>query len=173
MKYLLILITLLLPLSSKDEPIAKQRDVLEIVIPNKEVKKKRGFCCRHIGKKEYMGYELQTTNVNTNISPKLVEFLEELKVVSATTFVITSLKRSSNNKSKHNIGLAVDFELTKELVNFLISEAGQELITKYNATVYIEDKPGSKLLKQFTTNLTNKYIFYNPGATGPHIHINI
>lgn len=37
---------------------------------------------------------------------------------------LTSLRRHKNNRSKHNIGKAADFQFSDELINWLLSEEG-------------------------------------------------
>ena len=46
-------------------------------------------------------------------------------------------------------------------------------MSKHNITMYIEDKPSSKILPKYEKlSEYADYVFRNPRATGPHIHIN-
>lgn len=120
--------------------------------------------------KEFLQFKV-LGKVNTNVSLALRVALTEYQGPEVS---ITSLKRSWNNKSAHNHGNAVDFEFDEELIKWLVSTDGQAWLDRHNLMFYIEDKPGSKVLKPYKTNpLYAEFVFENPNATGDHIHIAI
>jgi hypothetical protein len=120
--------------------------------------------------RQYMGYIL-CPGVNSNIHSKLKEVLENY---NGPKPLVTSLRRSWNNESKHNHGKAVDFAWSEDMIDYLVSEEGQSFLDKFNLTFYIEDKPGSKRLNKYLNNkLYSKFVFPNPNCTGPHIHIGL
>lgn len=119
--------------------------------------------------KTFLGFELQQP-LNTNISSRLKEML---KSYSGPKVRINSLRRFGN-KSKHCSGNAVDLEWNTDLINYLVSPEGQQWINQWNLTFYIEAKPGDKCLLPYKKDkLYSEYVFENPSATGPHIHLNL
>jgi len=109
--------------------------------------------------------------VDTRISSQLEEALADF---TGPKVCITSLRRHWNNTSQHAHGKAIDFEWSPELIEYLTTAEGLAWLEKYNLMYYIEDTPGSRLLKPFkqdTTTASN--VFENPNATGPHVHIGI
>lgn len=109
--------------------------------------------------------------VNTKVDPALETALADF---TGPKVRITSLRRYWNNTSQHAHGKAVDFEWSPELIEYLTSAEGIMWLEKHNLMYYIEDTPGSRLLKPFkqdTTTAAN--VFENPRATGPHVHIGI
>lgn len=107
------------------------------------------------------------TNVTTNLRTALRSYTgPEIK--------ITSLKRHYNCKSKHFHGKAVDLQFSHELIDWLVSDEGQQWLNQHNMLFYIEDRPHSrKLLRYKKEAIYSKYVFENPHSTGAHIHINI
>jgi hypothetical protein len=84
------------------------------------------------------------------------------------------LTRYWNNYSQHAHGKAVDFEWSTDLITYLGTAEGIEWLNTHNLMYYIEDKPGSRLLVPYKQNAsTAQYVFENPSATGPHVHIGI
>ena len=85
---------------------------------------------------------------------------------------VNSLKRHFNCKSDHYRGKAVDLELSHELIEWLISEDGRSWLSGHNLMFYIEGKPHSpKVAKYLKDERTREFVFFNPRATGNHIHI--
>jgi len=123
--------------------------------------------------KEFLGFQLEgscNTQVNNNLR-------EALKTYTGPKIKITSLKRHRNNKSRHNIGLAADFEFSHELILWLVSEEGTKWRDQHHIEFFIEGRPGSKKLVPYKLDEQfSKYVFENPfaeGRTGDHIHIHI
>jgi hypothetical protein len=86
--------------------------------------------------------------------------------------MITSLRRNWGTKSEHEHGKACDLDLSQDLVDYLVSESGKKWLQEHGLTMYIEGKPGCKEVETYATREECKpYIFYNPSATGSHIHI--
>lgn len=68
-----------------------------------------------------MGFVLYR-GVNTQITEELEA---ALKSYNGPKALITSLRRNWGTKSDHECGRAVDFDLSEELVDFLVSEDGK------------------------------------------------
>lgn len=87
---------------------------------------------------------------------------------------ITSLKRHWGTSSKHEIGRAIDFELSRDLVSWLCTLDGIKWREKHNLKFYIEGKPRCSALDFYIKDeLYSQFVFFNRKATGPHIHIEI
>lgn len=109
--------------------------------------------------------------VNTKISTQLEAALADF---DGPKVRITSLRRYWNTYSQHAHGNAVDFEWSPELISYLGTPEGIEWLNAHNLMYYIEDRPGSRLLIPYKQNAaTAQYVFENPSATGPHVHISI
>lgn len=85
----------------------------EVTITAKAVKKS-------IRRTEFLGFKLEQP-LDTRVDPELQEALNDY---TGPEIKVTSLRRHLNNKSKHNIGKAVDFQFSDELIRWLISEEG-------------------------------------------------
>lgn len=76
--------------------------------------------------------------------------------------VITSGRRYGNgvgklgNKSRHNLGQAIDIKVNNDIKNFLLSNDGVNLMKKYKVGFLDESDPDT---------------MKKTGATGPHFHI--
>ena len=76
--------------------------------------------------------------------------------------VITSGRRYGNgvgklgNKSRHNLGQAIDIKVNNDIKNFLLSNDGVNLMKKYKVGFLDESDPDT---------------MRKTGATGPHFHI--
>lgn len=120
--------------------------------------------------KNFLGFRLLgrlNTNIHHNLKLALTEYNGPKKA-------ITSLRRNWRTNSKHNCGKAVDFEFDHSLIEWLVSEEGTAWRNKYGFTFYIEDRPGRKSLIPYKQNpVFNEYVFENPNATGPHIHLHL
>lgn len=139
-----------------------ERTLKEVVIKDKHSSKfRRG---------EFLGFQLQKP-LNTRIHETLEKALLSYQ---GPKVMITSLRRFGT-VSKHCCGKAVDFEWSHELIEYLVSEEGTAWRnTNGIKTFYIEDRPGSKLLKPYKNNVSyQQYVFENPAASGPHIHLNL
>lgn len=106
-------------------------------------------------------------NVDTSIHEDL-----RMALVSYTgpKVRINSLRRHWGTKSDHERGKAVDFDLCPSIVEYLTSEQGQKWLKEHSLMFYIEGRPGSREVKTYEEKYA-QYVFYNPKATGPHIHI--
>lgn len=109
--------------------------------------------------------------VNTKVSSELVAALDTF---TGPKVRITSLRRNWNAHSQHTHGKAVDFEWSPELIQWLGTVEGVQWLEDHNLMYYIEDRPGSRLLRPYKADTsTSKFVFENPNATGPHVHIGI
>ena len=76
--------------------------------------------------------------------------------------VVTSGRRYGNgvgklgNKSRHNLGQAIDIQVNNDIKNFLLSNDGVNLMKKYKVGFLDESSPDT---------------MKKTGATGPHFHI--
>jgi len=124
--------------------------------------------------KEFAGFKLQGS-LDTSVDEKLVYALQAYKELGAPDVEISSLKRHKwNPKSKHRLGKAADFEFSPEMIDWLVSEKGIYWRERYGITFLIEARPGAKILKSYLQDKKySEFVFQNPSATGPHIHINI
>ena len=161
-----LVITLHLVSPIKPASSTNLREPLLIVEPVKnEVKKNFKTSFKKLALENFA----LTKGLNTNISSNLIKVLESYKGPKA---LITSLKRNKHNKSKHNIGNAVDLNFDAEFIDYLIQN--REWLEENNLNLYIEGKPNSKRIKAYLNNPTTApYVFFNPEASGDHIHINI
>lgn len=117
----------------------------------------------------FLDYRLQQ-NLNTNVTHTLKEALREF---SGPKVPISSLRRHGT-KSKHCCGKAVDFQWSHELIEYLVSPEGTAWREKYGFTFYIESTPRDPCLTPYKNNTNySAYVFENPNATGPHIHLNL
>lgn len=91
----------------------------------------------------------------------LLNFHDELYKLFPN-LIITSGKRYGNgigklgNKSRHNIGQAIDIAPNEDIKKFLLSNDGRNLMRKYNLGFLDETNPDT---------------MKKTGATGPHFHI--
>ncbi len=68
----------------------------------------------------------------------------------------------------------MDFDLSDDLVDFLVSEGGQKWLKDHGLKMYIEGRKGcSEVNKYALRDDCKPFIFFNPRATGPHIHVEI
>jgi hypothetical protein len=98
-------------------------------------------------------------------------FKSALATYSGPTVKINSLRRHTNKASAHYHGKAADFELSDNLVQWLLSSEGAQWIKDHNLMFYIEGKPGSKKVAKYLKGPTKEFVFFNPEATGDHIHL--
>lgn len=120
--------------------------------------------------KSFLGFSL-LGRCNTNISNLL---RDALITFPGPKVRITSLRRNWNTHSQHNCGKAVDMEWSEELIDFLVTEEATTWLDQHNLMFYIEDRPGSVKLHKYKNDLKySKYVFENPHATGPHVHVQI
>lgn len=109
--------------------------------------------------------------VDTNISNDL---RSALAAYSGPQVKINSLRRNWNTNSDHERGRAVDLEFCPRLIEYLVSEDGQQWLASNSLSFYIEGKPGSSRVANYLAdNRTRPYVFFNPLATGNHVHIEI
>jgi hypothetical protein len=116
-----------------------------------------------------MGFVLFTP-VDTAVDSSLKNALNDFK---GPRVKINSLRRHSNKASAHYCGKAVDLQFCPNLIAYLVSEEGEEWRKKYGVTFYIEGRPGSKKVKVYEEGPSKAYVFYNPRATGDHVHLEI
>lgn len=82
------------------------------------------------------------------------------------------MRRSHNHKSQHYVGKAVDFEFSHSLIDYLVSESGKAWLAAHNLMFYIEGRPGSSKVAKYLKNpVTREFVFFNPNATGDHVHV--
>ena len=144
---------------SKEVFIEKQID--EVVIKPKKSHN------HHSG--TFLGFKLEQT-LNTRISNELTKALLSYTGPKVT---ISSLRRFGT-RSKHCCGKAVDFAWKTELIDYLVSPEGTAWRECHNLTFYIEAKPKDSILLPYKKDENYKqYVFENPKATGPHIHLNL
>lgn len=120
---------------------------------------------------EFLGFQLQAARIDTSVSNTLKSVLTTYTGPAAT---ISSLKRHYNCKSDHYHGNAVDFAWCDVLINYLISDEGQAWLSAHNLYFFIEGRPGSRKVAAYLKNeVAAKYVFFNPSATGNHIHLGV
>lgn len=98
------------------------------------------------------------------------EFRLALQEYTGPAVKINSLKRHGT-RSAHCKGLAVDLEFSPQLIDYLVSEEGQVWLKNHSLMFYIEGKPGSRKVRSYQRDVYAEYVFFNPEATGDHIHI--
>lgn len=114
--------------------------------------------------------KLMWGNYSKNLHVSMVQALE---TYTGPKTVVNSTRRYWNKKSKHCCGKAIDLKLCDETLEWLISDEGLVWMDAHNITMYIEDRPSSKLLHKYESKPEYaEYVFRNPKATGPHIHLN-
>lgn len=65
-------------------------------------------------------------------------------------------------------------EFNHALIVWLTSDEGRDWLDQHNLIFYIEAKPRDKKLDLYKENERFRpYVFENPEATGPHIHLNL
>lgn len=142
-------------------------DTLTKIHPWKSFKsrwREKGLCASGT----FMGFLLYCP-VDTAICSSFKQVLAEYPGPAAR---VNSLKRGYNSSSKHYTGKAIDLEFSHEVIEFLVSEAGQKWLVDNGLTFYIEGKPGSKRVSKYLRAPYSRFVFFNPSATGDHIHIN-
>lgn len=116
------------------------------------------------------------------VSSSCDKYLDEALHMALSSYIgserplITSMRRSFCSHSKHRSGKAVDINMDtagREMLKHLITEEGKMWLSSNNLSFFIEDKPGSKRLREFRTEEYKDYLFENRGATGLHIHLYI
>lgn len=110
------------------------------------------------------------TPVDTSVSEQLKLALSDF---NGPKVRVNSLRRHYRKASAHYHGKAVDLEFCPNLISYLLSDEGRVWREKYGITFYIEGKPGSKKVKQYEEGPSSEFVFYNPRATGDHVHLEI
>lgn len=128
--------------------------------------RKTGLCTTG----NFFGFLLYTP-VDTAVSKELIY---TLRTYPGPTARINSLRRHYNPTSQHYHGKAVDLEWNEEVIAFLISDEGKQWLQTHGVTFYIEGRPGSKKVRKYlNVPVASEYVFFNPDASGDHIHLNI
>lgn len=158
-------------LQLKVDSVSSRLDTMETIHPwkyDKDFRKKMGKRLSNvISRSSYFNF-IVWTPVDTSISKELREALSSY---AGPVVKINSLKRYGS-KSKHCHGNAADLELTHVLVEYLLTDEGQQWLSEHKLEFYIEGKPGSRKVKKYTVDpRTEDYVFFNTNATGDHIHI--
>lgn len=149
-------------LTTRNGQLQRQIDSLMNMHP---YRKRKHWTCKD---GTFFGFVLYTP-VDTSICRK---FALALSDYSGPKVRVNSIRRHSNRHSDHYHGKAVDFELSNDLVSWLLSPMGKEWCTKHSLHFYIEGKPGSRKVKSYLSDpIASKHIFFNPLATGDHIHL--
>ena len=87
--------------------------------------------------------------------------------------LITSMRRKYCTHSKHSTGQAIDINMDKHgrnMLEWLVTNEGQNWLESHQLSFYVEDKPKSRRLDEFRERFS-EYIFENRRATGLHIHM--
>lgn len=114
------------------------------------------------------GFKLYT-KVDTTLTPKFKDALSDYRGPGVK---VNSLRRHFNKHSDHFSGNAADFEFSNEMIQYLVSEDGQNWLVAWNLYFFIEGRPGSrKVAKYLSDPITKPYVFFNKSATGNHIHL--
>jgi len=85
---------------------------------------------------------------------------------------VNSMRRHGT-KSGHCKGRAIDLEFCPNLIDYLVSDEGQQWLESHNLIFYIEGKPGSKKVRYYNWGKYKEYVFFNPKATGDHVHLEV
>ena len=143
----------------------------------KEVKKnskpihKRSKISSWVRGGEFLGFQLQQIRIDTSVTEGLKA---ALLMYSGPAATISSLKRHYNCKSDHYHGNAVDFAWCDVVINYLISDEGQAWVKAHGLYFFIEGRPGSRKVAAYLKNeVAAKHVFFNPSATGNHIHLGV
>lgn len=156
-------------LHQKIDTLELKIDSLDNMHPWRKISKARGLSsiCTD---GTFLGFVLYTP-VDTNIDNRLYTALESF---SGPKVKVNSLRRHRNNGSAHNHGRAIDLELSPELIEFLVSEEGHRWMDEHSVVFYIEGLPGSRRVAKYLSNPdTARYVFFNPSATGDHVHLQV
>lgn len=143
---------------------------------NKEVKNSKPLRTRnrkssYVRGGNFLGFNLQMSRIDTTVTDVLKSALEAYGGPAAT---INSLKRHYNRKSDHFHGNAVDFSFCDGVIRYLVSAEGQTWLAAHSLYFYIEGRPGSRRVAGYLRDETTaKYVFFNPNATGDHIHLGV
>lgn len=128
--------------------------------------KRTGLCTEG----NFFGFLLYTP-VDTTIAPEFALVLSEWK---GPTAKVNSVRRNHNHKSRHYHGKAIDLAWDDDVIAFLLSEEGRSWLNKHGVTFYIEGQPGSRKVRKYVNDpVASEYVFFNPNASGDHIHLNI
>ena len=120
---------------------------------------------------EFLGFALQAARIDTAITNALKSALLLYTGPGAT---ISSLRRHHNCKSDHYSGNADDFEFCDKLIQYLVSDEGMSWLNAHSLYFFIEGKPGSRKVATYLKNAsTASFVFFNPSATGNHIHLGV
>jgi hypothetical protein len=118
----------------------------------------------------FLGF-LLAEPLDTTVSKELKK---ALLAYSGPSVKINSLRRHYNPSSEHYHGNAVDLAWCEETIAYLLSEDGKKWLADHKLLMYIEGRPGSKKVKKYTSDPdSSRYVFFNPRATGDHIHLEI
>lgn len=151
------------------DSMAKQLEKLRETHPYQSKKwrsRKTGLCRQGT----FFAFLLYTP-VDTSISK---DFAYVLSTYQGPTAKVNSVRRGTNLKSRHYCGNAIDLAWDEEVITFLISEEGRQWLEQHGITMYIEGKPRSKRVQKYVEDpIASSYVFFNPKATGDHIHLNI
>lgn len=140
-------------------------------VKNSKPLHKRGKKSSYVRGGEFLGFALQMSRIDTTVSDVMKFALSMYKGPAAT---INSLKRHYNRKSDHFHGNAVDFTFCDTLIKYLVSDEGQTWLSAHNLYFFIEGRPGSRKVAGYLRDeITARHVFFNPNATGDHIHLGV
>ena len=163
---LLIILIIASPYKNLAGSNVTHEQVAHIELKEVVVKAKR---THHFHSGTFLGFKLEQS-LNTRITQELKDALVDY---SGPKSPISSLRRFGT-RSKHCCGKAVDFAWNKDLIDYLISPEGAAWREKHGMTFYIESTPKDSILLPYKKDTNySQYVFENPKATGPHIHLNL
>jgi len=160
MKSIILALLMSIPTISSPYEVVVHIPLDEVVITAKRIQ-------RSFKTVFFFGFKLLGDVKTVGISGSLKEAMDNYK---GPKDAVTSVMRLNSFKSQHRVGKAIDFRFSEELICYLLSDEGQEWLTTYSITFYIEGRPGSSKVKSYESTAP-KYVFYNPRATGDHIHL--
>ena len=151
-------------LRRKVDSLSAEVDTLKSIHPWKQVRsKKTSYICKE---GTFFGFILYTP-VDTSLSK---EFKTALANYTGPQVKVNSLRRAGSG-SRHCCGNAADLELTPALVEYLTSPAGECWLSEHKLSFMIEGKPGSRKVKSYQQAGFGKWVFFNPKASGDHVHL--
>lgn len=146
-------------------PVEKSVDTVRIEVPVRSNRK----TMRKMVSEGMIGLFKLYTPVDTMISDQLRTAITEY---CGPSVKVNSMRRHGT-KSDHCKGRAIDLEFCDVLIEYLVSADGQKWLQDHNLIFYIEGRPGSRKVANYNKGIYKEFVFFNPRATGDHIHIEI
>jgi hypothetical protein len=117
-----------------------------------------------------VSYQEKARKGYSRLRPEIQKSIFGLKKYDAPDIIITSTTRNWGGHG-HRCGKALDWNYSKTVTSWLMSDLGQAWLDEYNMIFYIENYKKSS--KEMLSPEEEKHWRWIPWSTGLHIHLNL